>query len=441
MIETLTASSLRASILAQVAEHHALAFPQKDFIPGITPIRPSGAVLDASDIQALVDCALSEWLTAGALATRFEKEFAAVVGSRTATLVNSGSSANLLAVSALTSPSLGERRLNPGDEVITVACGFPTTLNPIIQNGLVPVFCDVTLPTYNIDVTQLEAARSDKTRAVMIAHTLGNPFDVGAVKQFCDKHNLWLISDCCDALGSTWGGKQCGTEAHLSTCSFYPAHHITTGEGGAVMTNTAGLKKIVESFRDWGRGCFCEPGADNTCGIRFCQPAKAGLPAGHDHKYSFDHIGYNLKATEMQAAVGLSQLARLPEFTVARKRNFRHLYDLLDGVKSLILPEATANSAPSWFGLPLSVAPWAKFTRDELIRHLESKNIGTRMIFGGNLLRHPAYQNIVHRKVGDLPASDFVMRKSFWIGVQPALTDEMIDYAGETIREFCGAMR
>lgn len=450
MTETLTASDLRANILAQVAEHHGIAFPDWEFIPGVTPIRPSGSVLDASDIQALVDCALTGWLTSGPLADRFEKEFAKVVGCRTATLVNSGSSANLLAVSALTSPSLGEKRLKPGDEIITVSCGFPTTLNPIIQCGLVPVFCDVALPTYNIDVTQLEAARSEKTRAVMIAHTLGNPFNVLEVVRFCEDNELWLIEDACDSLGSecniTIGNginsrQDCGTIGHLSTCSFYPAHMITGGEGGAVMTNAPGLKKIVESFRDWGRACWCQPGADNTCGIRFCHKNQGQLPDGWDHKYQFNEIGYNLKATEMQASILLAQLERLPDFIDARKRNFSRLHAALEGVNGLILPEATANSSPAWFGFPLSVASDAPFCRNEIVAHLESKRIGTRMIFGGNLLRHPAYQNIVHRKVNDLPNSDFIMRNSFWIGVQPALTDEMVDFMGATIREFCEAKR
>lgn len=437
MTSTVSQSALRASILAQVAEHHAEAFPPRPFIPGVTPIRPSGSVLDASDIQALVDCALTGWLTAGPIADKFEKEFAKTVGCRTATLVNSGSSANLLAVSALTSLSLGERRLKAGDEVITVSCGFPTTINPIIQCGLVPVFCDVTLPTYNINVEQLESALSDKTRAVMIAHTLGNPFDINAVVQFCKDNELWLIEDTCDALSSTYCGTNCGSIGELATCSFYPAHMITGGESGAVMTNIPGLKRIVESFRDWGRSCFCQPGADNTCGMRFCQKNQGSLPDGFDHKYTFEHIGFNLKSTEMSASVLLAQLARLPEFIDARKRNFRRLHAASEGVNGLILPEATKNSNPSWFGFPLSVTDDAPFTRNEIIAHLESKRIGTRMIFGGNLLRHPAYQNIVHRKIGDLPNSDFIMRNSFWIGVQPALTDEMVDFMGAAIRDFC----
>lgn len=412
-----------------------IASPSTQFIPGVTPIRPSGCVLDESDINALIECARDGWLTAGPRATKFEQEFAKFVGCRTATFVNSGSSANLLALSSLTSPLLKEKALKPGDEVITVAAGFPTTLNPIIQNNLVPVFVDISLPTYQIDATQLEAARSDKTRAVMIAHTLGNPFDFKAVKDFCKKYDLWLIEDCCDALGSTWESIPCGTIGHLATCSFYPAHHITTGEGGMVMTNHPGLKKIVESFRDWGRDCFCAPGADNTCGCRFSQTNQGGLPDGFDHKYIYSHIGYNLKATEMQAAIGLSQMERLSGFIWKRRHNFKRLREALLGIVGLILPEPTIGSNPSWFGFPITVREG--IGRNDLVRHLESKRIGTRMIFGGNLLRQPAYQNIKHRKVGDLHVSDQVMRDSFWVGVQPALTDEMIDYVGDTIREFC----
>jgi CDP-6-deoxy-D-xylo-4-hexulose-3-dehydrase len=440
MTSTLSAADLRANILAQVAEHHGLAFPPKEFIAGVTPIRPSGSVLDASDIQALVDCALTGWLTAGPLADKFEKEFAKAVGCRTATLVNSGSSANLLAVSALTSPSLGEKRLKPGDEVITTSCCFPTTVNPIIQNGLVPVFVDATLPTYQIDVSQLEAARSEKTRAVMIAHALGNPFDVGAVKAFCDKYDLWFICDCCDALGSTWNGQNCGTFGHISTCSFFPAHHMTTGQGGAVMTNAPGLQKIVQSYGRWGAACWCESGKDNTCGKRFGWQI-GELPFGADHKYCYTHIGYNLQGTEMQGAIGLAQLKRLPEFHEARRHNFRRMLDRLIGVKQLILPKATENSSPSWFGFPLTVREECGFARSEIVAHLEERKIGTRMIFAGNLLRHPAYANIVHRKIGDLANSDFIMRNSFWVGCQPAIGDEEIDYMATTIREFCEAKR
>ncbi len=436
----MTAAELRAEILSMVGQHHAIAQPPRGFVPGVTPIRASGSVLDADDIRSLVECALGGWITAGPLADRFEKEFARAAGARTASLCNSGSSANLLAVSALTSGwaiDVGRPPLRRGDEVITVAAAFPTTVNPIIQNGLIPVFVDVTLPSYQVDVGQLEAARSSRTRAVMLAHTLGNPFDVEAVVAFCRRNCLWLIEDCCDALGSSWKGQPCGTFGELSTCSFFPAHHITTGEGGAVMTNVPGLKKIVESFRDWGRDCFCAPGCDNTCGRRFSQPGRGQLPAGFDHKYTFSHIGYNLKSTELAAALGLSQLQKLPAFIEARKRNFATLRRVLEGLQEFFIsPEATAGGDPSWFGFPLSVRQGAPFTREELVRHLEEKKIGTRMLFGGNLLRHPAYQNIRHRTFGELANSDFVMRNSFWIGVQPALTDEMLEYVGLVFRQF-----
>lgn len=433
-----TPEELRAEILALVARYHEVAFPARPFVRGHTPVPVSGKVFDAQDVQYLVDSGLDFWLTAGRFARDFERDFARAFGTRSATMVNSGSSANLVALSALTSPSLGDRALRPGDEVVTVAAGFPTTVNPILQNGLVPVFLDVTIPTLGPDVTQLEAALSERTRAVMIAHTLGNPFNLEAITAFARKHDLWLVEDCCDALGATYAGRPVGTFGDVATVSFYPAHHITTGEGGAVMTNQPALRTLIESFRDWGRDCWCEPGKDNTCGKRFCwQLGK--LPYGYDHKYTYSHIGYNLKATDMQAAVGLSQLKKLPAFVAARRRNFARLHAALDACREfLILPEAEPNSEPSWFGFPIVVRDGAPFTRNALVQHLESRLIATRLVFAGNLVRQPAYEGQQFRVVGDLRESDRVMNQAFWVGVYPGLTDEMLDYVAETLCEFCG---
>ncbi len=431
--------ALRAEIARLVAEYHAAAFPEREFIPGQTAAPVSGRVFDAGDLQHLVEASLDFWLTTGRFAARFEQSLAKQVGLRHALLVNSGSSANLLAVTALTSPTLGERALRPGDEVITVAAGFPTTVNPIIQNGLTPVFVDVTLPTFDVDVEQLDAALSERTRAVILAHTLGNPFRVDAVKEFCDRHNLWLIEDCCDALGSTYQGKHVGTFGDLMTLSFYPAHHITMGEGGAVLTNRPALKKLVESFRDWGRDCWCDPGKDNTCGKRFDWQL-GDLPAGYDHKYTYSHIGYNLKVTDMQAAVGVSQLEKLPRFIAARKRNWAHLREGLDDLSEfLILPEPTPGSDPSWFGFPLAVRPSAPFDRNALVARLTEAKIGTRLLFGGNLVRQPAYQGVKFRQIGALPNSDFIMNHVLWIGVFPGLTPEMIDYVIGVFHAFASA--
>lgn len=430
------ASELRAKILELVAEYAGEAFPEKPFFPSMTAVPISGRVFDARELGSLVDSALDFWLTAGPYAARFERDFAKYYGLRSAMLVNSGSSANLLALSALTSPSLGGDRLKPGDEVITVASGFPTTLNPIIQNRLVPVFVDVKLPTYNIDVTALEAAVGPRTRAIMIAHTLGNPFDLSAVEAFVKKHGLFLVEDCCDAVGSTYDGKLVGTFGDLATVSFYPAHHMTMGEGGAVLADSPRLKKIVESLRDWGRDCWCEPGKDNTCGKRYgWQLGK--LPCGYDHKYTYSHIGYNLKLTDLQAAVGVAQLEKLPRFVQARRENFARLRRGLEELAEfLVLPEPTPRSDPSWFGFPLTVREGAPFTRDELVQFLEGRRIATRLLFGGNLLDQPAYEGIEHRVVGSLPTSDFVMRRSFWLGVYPGLSPRMIEYVAETVREF-----
>jgi CDP-6-deoxy-D-xylo-4-hexulose-3-dehydrase len=376
----------------------------------------------------LVEAALDFWLTTGRFADQFEREFARFFGLKYAVLVNSGSSANLLALSCLTSPKLGVRRLKPGDEVITVATGFPTTVNPIVQNQLVPVFLDVTIPTYNVNVTQLEGAYSARTRAVMLAHTLGNPFDLDAVMKFVQQHNLWLIEDCCDAVGATFRGQKVGTFGDLAMVSFYPAHHITMGEGGCVLTNQSLLKTLVESFRDWGRDCRCEPGKDNTCGKRF-EWQLGDLPHGYDHKYIYSHIGYNLKLTDMQAAVGVAQLKKLPAFIETRRRNFQALYDgLKDLEQFFILPEATPGSEPSWFGFPIAVRPEAPFTRNDAVNFLETRKIATRLLFGGNLVRQPAYRDVQCRAVGDLKNSDFVMNQVFWVGVYPGLSTEAIKF-------------
>jgi CDP-6-deoxy-D-xylo-4-hexulose-3-dehydrase len=429
--------ALRTQILELVAEYHHAAFAPTDFISGQTPVPVAGRVFDAAEMQLLVDSALDFWLTTGRFAAEFERDFARFIGARYALLVNSGSSANLLALSVLTSPKLGERRLKPGDEVITVAAGFPTTVNPIIQNGLAPVFVDVTIPTYNVDVAQLEAALSSKTKAIMLAHTLGNPFEASAVADFAHRHHLWLIEDCCDAVGATFNGQMAGTFGDLATVSFYPAHHLTMGEGGAVLTSNPQLKTLLESFRDWGRDCWCAPGKDNTCGKRFDHQL-GGLPCGYDHKYTYSHIGYNLKATDMQAAVGVAQLRKLPGFIAARRRNFALLAQglALAGLEEfLVLPQATPNSEPSWFGFPLAVRPDAPFNRARIIRYLEERKIATRLLFGGNLTRQPAYQNTAYRVIGGLENSDFVMNNVFWIGVYPGLSGEMIDYMLETFEQ------
>ncbi len=430
------ANRLRRQILELTGLYFTEISRPGEFVPGVTPVPVSGKVIDGADVTAVVDSALDAWFTTGRFAEEFERNLARFVGVRCASLVNSGSSANLVALSALTSPKLGDRQLKPGDEVITVAAGFPTTVNPIFQNRLVPVFVDVTTSTYEIDVTQLEAARSEKTKAVFVAHTLGNTFDLDAVCAFTKKHNLWLIEDCCDALGSTYKGRNVGTFGDMATVSFYPAHHITMGEGGAVLTDKPSLQTLIESFRDWGRDCWCEPGKDNTCGKRFNWQL-GSLPCGYDHKYTYSHIGYNLKATDMQAALGASQITKLPEFIEQRKANFQYLRKgLLDAEGSLLLPEPTLHSDPSWFGFPIAVREDAPFRREELIRVLEGEKIGTRLLFGGNLLRQPAYKDSVYRVVGELRNTDFVMNNVFWIGVYPGLTRPMLDFVAATIRNF-----
>ena len=430
------ATALRQQILELTAQFHAETSPQSDFVPGTSVVPVSGKVIGSDDICSVVDAALDGWFTTGRFAKDFERKLARFFGVRFASFVNSGSSANLVALSALTSPKLGERQLKPGDEVITVAAGFPTTVNPILQNRLIPVFLDVTLPTLEIDVSRLEEAYSPKTKAVMIAHTLGNVFNLDAITAFCKKHNLWLIEDCCDALGSTYRGQKVGTFGDIATVSFYPAHHITTGEGGAVLTNTPTLQVLIDSFRDWGRDCWCEPGVDNTCGKRFDWQLGT-LPCGYDHKYTYSHVGYNLKATDMQAALGVSQIAKLPHFIERRKENFAYLKAALKPLEEfLMLPVATENSDPSWFGFPIAVKEEAPFTRDQLTGALEAQKIGTRLLFAGNLLRQPAYEGYEYRVVGTLANTDFVMNRVFWIGVYPGLTKPMLDFIAYTMAQF-----
>ncbi|MCB0037703.1 MAG: lipopolysaccharide biosynthesis protein RfbH [Anaerolineales bacterium] len=427
---------LRDQIINLVAEYHAEAFAEQEFIPQETPVPVSGRVFDAKEVQHLVDASLDFWLTSGRYADQFEEEFAAFMGLRHAILCNSGSSANLLALAALTSPRLRDRQLRAGDEVITAATGFPTTVNPIIQNQLTPVFLDVDLKTHNIDVSYLEEALSPQTKAIMVAHTLGNPFELDTVVEFANRHDLWLIEDNCDALGTTYKGRLTGTFGHLSTISFYPAHHITMGEGGCVLTNRPPLKKLVESFRDWGRDCWCPPGVDNTCGKRFGWQL-GELPYGYDHKYTYSHIGYNLKLTDMQAAVGVAQLKKLPQFITTRKLNWQRLHDGLKPLQEfLMLPEPTPHSDPSWFGFLVTVRPDAPFTRNDLVQYLEQHKIATRLLFGGNLIRQPAYQHVTYRVVGSLENTDIVMNQSFWIGVYPGLTDTMIDFVIEHFHKF-----
>jgi CDP-6-deoxy-D-xylo-4-hexulose-3-dehydrase len=427
---------LRRQILQLTAELHAEAFPRRDFVPGTSVVPVSGKVIDAADMSAVVDSALDGWFTTGRWAKEFERKLARFIGVRSASLVNSGSSANLVALSALTSPKLGARQLKPGDEVITVAAGFPTTVNPIFQNRLIPVFIDVTLPTYEIDVTQLEAAHSPRTRAVMIAHTLGNVFNLDAITAFCKKHKLWLIEDCCDALGSTYKGQKVGTFGDIATVSFYPAHHITMGEGGAVLTDKPALQVLIDSFRDWGRDCWCEPGVDNTCGKRFDWQLGT-LPCGYDHKYTYSHVGYNLKATDMQAALGCSQIDKLPDFIQRRKDNFAYLKQALAPLSEFLqLPVAGENADPSWFGFPIGIKAAAPFTRDQLTAALEAQKIGTRLLFAGNLLRQPAYEGWEYRVVGEMTNTDYVMNNVFWIGVFPGLTPPMLDHIAQTMTAF-----
>lgn len=431
------AEEIRRQIHDLVAQYHTLKHATPAFEPGVSAVPVSGRVYGASDMQMLADSMLDFWLTTGRFNDAFEKRFAERVGAKHVITVNSGSSANLVAFSALTSPRLRDRQLKPGHEVITAATGFPTTVNPTLHWGLVPVFVDVKLKTYNIDPDQIEAAITPKTRAIMVAHTLGNPFDIAPIKALCDKHGLFLVEDCCDALGATYDGKHVGTFGDVGTCSFYPAHHITMGEGGAVFMNNTNFKKIAESFRDWGRDCYCEPGKDNTCLKRF--KWKLGdLPHGYDHKYIYSHLGFNLKITDMQAAVGLAQMDRLEGFIADRKRNFATLKAGLEELEEyLILPEATARSEPSWFGFPITVQPGAPFTRDELVLHLNDKKIATRLLFGGNLIRQPYMIGREFRTIGDLPNANLVVTNTFWIGVYPGLGQAQLSYVLDVIRAFC----
>lgn len=428
-------SKERSEILKDVQSWFDTNNPTSKFVPGVTPVPVSGKVIDGNDISTLVDSALDGWLTSGRFTEQFQRELARFVGTRDALFVNSGSSANLVALSALTSPKLGKRALKPGDEVLTVAMGFPTTVNPIIQNGLKPVLVDVELQTYDAIEERLKEAISPKTRAIMMAHTLGNPFNLDLVQKLCKENDLWLVEDSCDALGSIYDGKRTGSFGDLATVSFYPAHHITTGEGGAVLVKSPLVKRQVESFRDWGRDCYCETGKDNTCQKRF-EWQLGDLPLGYDHKYIYSHIGYNLKATDMQAALGLSQLGKLDNFIARRKENFDYLSKGLENVEGLLLPRATRKSEPSWFGFPITLDPRHPANREELLRLLDDKKIGTRLMFAGNIVKQPAYRNVDFRVVGDLKNSDVVMNRSFWIGVFPGLTTQMLDFVIETITEF-----
>jgi len=430
--------SLRHEIRARVRDYWAEAFPQQAFVPGATVVPVSGKVFDADEMELLVDASLDFWLTTGRFAEQFEAELAARVGVRHALLCNSGSSANLLAVSALTSPRLGDRALREGDEVLTVASGFPTTVNPIVTNRLIPVFVDVDLATYNARIDRLAEAVSPRTRAIVMAHTLGNPFDLDAVTALAREHDLFLVEDNCDALGSRYRGRLTGSFGDLATLSFYPAHHITMGEGGAVLVNDPELKTIAESFRDWGRDCYCAPGKENTCGKRFCW--KLGdLPFGYDHKYTYSHVGFNLKITDMQAACALAQLDRLEGFIAARRRNFRFLKERLRSLEEfLILPEATDASDPSWFGFLLTLRDGSATPRVDILQYLDQYKIGTRLLFAGNLTRQPSMKDRRYRVVGELVNTDKIMRDTFWIGVHPALTLEMLEFASEKLETYFG---
>ena len=428
---------LHRALCTQEARSYAdIAHRPTAFVPGKTAVPPSGKVIGARELELLVESSLDGWLTTGRFNDAFERKLAQYLGRNHVRTTNSGSSANLLAMAALTSPLLGDRALRPGDEVITVAAGFPTTVNPTLQNGLVPVFVDVILPTYNIDPERIEAAVSPRTRAIMIAHTLGNPFDLDAVMDVARRHDLWVIEDCCDALGATYRDRKVGTFGHIGTLSFYPAHHITMGEGGAVFTDDDVLRRAIESIRDWGRDCYCAPGKDNTCGKRF-KWQLGDMPAGYDHKYTYSHLGYNLKITDMQAAVGLAQLDRLEGFVETRKKNFRHLYDRLAPLADrLLLPEATPESDPSWFGFPMTLLPHVTQTREQLTGFLDRNKIGTRLLFAGNLTRQPYFRERPHRVSGTLENTDRVMSRTFWIGVYPGLNESMLDFSADKIIEF-----
>jgi len=440
VIEALAAEcaepEFRQLILDLVGQYARSFHAPKPFVPGESPVPVSGKVVGEADMRSLVDSALDMWLTTGRFNAEFERKLAANIGVRHALTTNSGSSANLLALSSLTSPMLRKRALKPGDEIITCATGFPTTVNPALQYGLVPVFVDVDIPTYNIKPEMIEAGISEKTRAIMVAHTLGNPFDLDTVMEVAKKHNLWVVEDCCDALGATYNGQAVGTFGDIGTLSFYPAHHITMGEGGAVFTKSNVLKLLIESMRDWGRDCWCEPGKDNTCGKRFGHKLGA-LPEGYDHKYTYSHCGYNLKITDMQAAVGVTQLDRLAEFIEVRRRNFQLLTEAFRPFEEyFILPEATAKSDPSWFGFVLTVREDAPFQRDDLVRYLDARKIGTRLLFGGNLTRQPYMKDRHYRVVGDLTNSNIVTERTFWIGLYPGINAGHVNYMATIVGDF-----
>jgi CDP-6-deoxy-D-xylo-4-hexulose-3-dehydrase len=434
----MTPDMIRQEISQLVERYAQTALAAKPFVGGETVIPPSGKVIGARELQLMVEASLDGWLTTGRFNAEFEKKLAAFIGVNHLLTVNSGSSANLVAFSTLTSPKLGDRAIKKGDEVIGVAAGFPTTVNPIVQFGAIPVFVDVDMATHNINADLIEAAITPKTKAIMLAHTLGNPFNLGKVKELCEKYNLWLVEDCCDALGATYDGKMVGTFGDIATLSFYPAHHITMGEGGAVFTNNAQLRMIAESFRDWGRDCYCAPGCDDTCGNRFGQQF-GSLPHGYDHKYVYAHLGYNLKITDMQAACGLAQLDRAAEFVEARKRNFNLLKDRLASLGDFLeITEPTPNSEPSWFGFPVTLKESSGVKRVDLLKFLDQHKIGTRLLFAGNLTRQPYFHGVEHRVVGDLTNTDRTMNQTFWLGVQPSLGQEHFDYVGEKLEEFFG---
>lgn len=434
----MTPDMIRQEISQLVERYAQTALAAKPFVGGETVIPPSGKVIGARELQLMVEASLDGWLTTGRFNAEFEKKLAAFIGVNHLLTVNSGSSANLVAFSTLTSPKLGDRAIKKGDEVIGVAAGFPTTVNPIVQFGAIPVFVDVDMATHNINADLIEAAITPKTKAIMLAHTLGNPFNLSKVKELCEKYNLWLVEDCCDALGATYDGKMVGTFGDIATLSFYPAHHITMGEGGAVFTNNAQLRMIAESFRDWGRDCYCAPGCDDTCGNRFGQQF-GSLPHGYDHKYVYAHLGYNLKITDMQAACGLAQLDRAAEFVEARKRNFNLLKDRLASLSDFLeITEPTPNSEPSWFGFPVTLKESSGVKRVDLLKFLDQHKIGTRLLFAGNLTRQPYFHGVEHRVVGDLTNTDRTMNQTFWLGVQPSLGQEHFDYVGEKLEEFFG---
>ena len=437
-MQNVKTQALRNQISKLVEEYAAIALAPDPFLPGATMVPPSGKLLDASELKNMVEASLDGWLTTGRFNAEFEKKLAAFIGVKHLITVNSGSSANLVAFSTLTSPKLGDRAIKPGDEVIGVAAGFPTTVNPILQFGAVPVFVDVDRLTHNIDASKIEAAIGPKTKAIMLAHSLGNPFNLDVVTALCKKYNLWLVEDCCDALGTTYRGQMVGTFGDIATLSFYPAHHITMGEGGAVFTNNDELKTIAESFRDWGRDCYCAPGKDNTCGKRFCQ--KLGdLPFGYDHKYTYSHLGYNLKITDMQAACGLAQLDKAAQFIQARKDNYAFLKERLKDCEEFVnLPEPTEHSDPSWFGFPITLKENCPVTRLDLLTYLDQNKVGTRLLFAGNLTRQPYMIGANYRISGDLTNTDNVMNNTFWIGVQPSLTPEMLEFAARKIETYLG---